>query len=92
MNLGVTDVFSDWADLSGIIGKPDLKVSKVSLPAETMVRGFLNAQLSCPKLSCEILLVARANWYSKLEHLADKETLNSIRLLQDLEIRILYSV
>lgn len=61
MNLGVTNAFSDWADLSGITGKPDVKVSKVSLSAETMIYGFLNTQLSCPKLRCEILLVARAN-------------------------------
>lgn len=60
MNLGVTEVFSDQANLSGITGKPDVKVSKVSLSAETMVWGFLNTQLSCPKLSCEILLIARA--------------------------------
>lgn len=60
MNLGVTDVFSDRADLSGITGRLDVKVSKVSLSAEAMVYGFLNTQLSCPKLSSEILLIARA--------------------------------
>lgn len=59
MNIGVTDVFSDRADLSGITGKPDVKVSKVSLSAEAMVCGFLNTQLSCSKLNCEILLIAR---------------------------------
>lgn len=42
MNLGVTDVFSDRADLSGITGRFDVKVSKVSLSAEAMVYGFLN--------------------------------------------------
>lgn len=42
MNLGVTDVFSDRADLSGITGRLDVKVSKVSLSAEAMVYGFLN--------------------------------------------------
>jgi len=60
MNLGVTDVFSDRADLSGITGKPDVKVSKVSLSGETMVHGFLDIQSSCPKLSCEILHIAGA--------------------------------
>ncbi|XP_009972891.3 alpha-1-antitrypsin [Tyto alba] len=30
MNLGVTDVFSDRADLSGITGKPDVKVSNAA--------------------------------------------------------------
>ncbi|NWR01231.1 A1AT protein, partial [Paradoxornis webbianus] len=30
MNLGVTDVFSDRADLSGITGNPDVKVSKAT--------------------------------------------------------------
>ncbi|NWW48360.1 A1AT protein, partial [Pedionomus torquatus] len=30
MNLGVTDVFSDRADLSGITGNPDVKVSKAA--------------------------------------------------------------
>lgn len=46
MNLGVTDVFSDWADLSGITGKPDLKISRVSLSTEMMVCGFLDNHLS----------------------------------------------
>ncbi|XP_053835181.1 alpha-1-antitrypsin-like [Vidua macroura] len=30
MNLGVTDVFSNWADLSGITVNPDVKVSKAT--------------------------------------------------------------
>lgn len=37
MNLGVTDVFSDQADLSGITGKSDLKVSRVSWSTEKSV-------------------------------------------------------
>lgn len=60
MNLGVTDVFSNRADLSGITGNPDVKVSKVSFSAETTIYGFLNTQLLYPKFTCEILLIARA--------------------------------
>lgn len=88
MNMGVTDVFSDRADLSGITRNPDMKVSKVSLSAETTIYGFLNSQLPYPKLTCEILLIAIAAWYSEIEHLSDKVPLNSLRLLQDLEIRM----
>lgn len=88
MNMGVTDVFSDRADLSGITGNPDMKVSKVSLSAETTIYGFLKSQLPYPKLTCEILLIASAGWYSEMEHLSDQVPLNSLRLLQDLETRM----
>lgn len=56
MNLGVTDVFSNQADLSGITGNPKVKVSKVSLSAETTICRFLNSLTLSSNLKFFLLL------------------------------------